>query len=69
MTIYVRRNRRAIYRAIEALPGWTGTREDDRRNIVATVDRIMSAPARFVDHASSVVIVRSTRRELVLRSF
>ncbi len=64
MTIYARRNRRSIYRALSALPGWW-----DARDIVAAADRLMTAPARYVDNSSQIAVVRSTRRQLVLRSF
>ena len=64
MTFYVRRNRRAIYRAIRALDGW-----HFRAEIVAAAERIRSAAGGYDDTRSQIRVVAATRRGLTLTAY
>lgn len=64
MTFYVRRNRRAIYRAIRSLEGW-----HVRAEIVAAAERIRSSAGGYDDTRSQIRVVAATRRGLVLTAY
>lgn len=60
-TVTVRRNRRALYRAVAALPGWL-----DSTAPLDTVKRLETAPAGTVDYSGQVAIIARTRRTVTL---